>query len=49
MSTERLKEYMIKDFTIDDERLKANGGGNCWKELLDRIMDIRSFEKVLYR
>ena len=48
-STKRLKEYMIKGFTIDDERLKGNSGGNYWKELLDRIRDIRSSEKVLYR
>lgn len=48
-ATERLKEYMIKGFTMDDERLKENGGGNYWKELLDRIHDIRSSEKVMYR
>lgn len=48
-ATKRLKEYMIKGFTIDDERLKGNGGGNYWKELLDRIRDIKSSEKVLYR
>ena len=39
---------MVKGFTMDDERLKRNGGGNYWKELLDRIRDIRSSEKVLY-
>ena len=44
-----LKEYMIKGFALDDERLKGNGGGNYWKELLDRIRDIRSSEKLLYR
>ncbi len=48
-ATERLKEYMIKGFTMDDEHLKGNGGGNYWKELLDRIRDIRSSEKVMYR
>ena len=48
-ATERLKEYMIKGFTMDDNRLKQLGGGNYWKELLDRIRDIRSSEKVLYR
>jgi hypothetical protein len=40
---------MIKGFTMDDERLKNLGGGNYWKELLDRIRDIRSSEKVMYR
>lgn len=48
-ATERLKEYMIKGFTIDDERLKNLGGGNYWRELLERIRDIRSSEKVMYR
>ena len=48
-ATTRLKEYIIKGFTMDDERLKGIGGGNYWKELLDRIRDIRSSEKVLYR
>ena len=48
-ATERLKEYMIKGFTMDDERLKGNGGGKYWRELLARIKDIRSSEKVLYR
>ncbi|MBO4942777.1 MAG: virulence RhuM family protein [Muribaculaceae bacterium] len=48
-ATERLKEYIIKGFTMDDERLKGNGGGAYWRELLDRIRDIRSSEKVIYR
>lgn len=48
-ATERLKEYLIKGFIVDDERLKGNSGGVYWKELLDRIRDIRSSEKVLYR
>jgi hypothetical protein len=41
-ATERLHEYLEKGFTMDDARLKNLGGGNYWKELLDRIRDIRS-------
>lgn len=48
-ATDRLKEYIIKGFTIDDARLKGTGGGEYWRELLDRIRDIRSSEKVMYR
>lgn len=48
-ATSRLKEYIVKGFTMDDDRLKNLGGGNYWKELLDRIRDIRSSEKVMYR
>lgn len=48
-ATSVLKEYIEKGFALDDERLKNNGGGDYWKELLDRIRDIRSSEKVLYR
>ena len=48
-ATGRLKEYMIKGFALDDKRLKELGGGDYWKELLDRIRDIRSSEKVMYR
>ena len=48
-ATERLKEYIVKGFTLDDERLKKLGGGSYWKELLERIRDIRASEKVLYR
>ena len=48
-ATQRLKEYIIKGFTMDDERLKNIGGGGYWYELLNRIRDIRSSEKVLYR
>ncbi|MDR2562581.1 MAG: virulence RhuM family protein [Prevotellaceae bacterium] len=48
-ATERLKEYIIKGFAMDDERLKQAGGGSYWYELLNRIRDIRSSEKVLYR
>jgi hypothetical protein len=48
-ATERLKEYLLKGFTMDDERLKNLGGGGYWKELLQRIRDIRASEKVFYR
>ena len=48
-ATQRLKEYIIKGFVIDDNRLKQNAGGNYWYELLNLIRDIRSSEKVLYR
>jgi hypothetical protein len=48
-ATLRLKEYIVKGFTMDDERLKNLGGGVYWKELLDRIREIRSSEKVMYR
>lgn len=48
-ATERLKEYIIKGFIMDDEHLKNLGGGAYWKELLERIRDIRSSEKVMYR
>jgi hypothetical protein len=45
----RLKEYLIKGFTMNDELLKQNGGGNYFEELLARIRDIRSSEKVFWR
>lgn len=48
-ATNVLKEYVVKGFAMDDDRLKELGGGNYWKELLDRIRDIRSSEKVMYR
>ena len=48
-ATQRLEEYIVKGFTIDSERLKGNGGGQYWYELLNTIKDIRSSEKVLYR
>lgn len=44
-----LREYLIKGFTMNDDLLKKAGGGNYWKELLERIRDIRSSEKVFYR
>ena len=48
-ATERINEYIVKGFTMDDERLKEMGGGGYWKELLNRIRDIRASEKVFYR
>jgi len=48
-ATKRLNEYIRKGFTMDDEKLKEMGGGGYWKELLARIRDIRSSEKVMYR
>jgi len=48
-ATTRLREYIVKGFTMNDDFLKESGGGKYWHELLDRIRDIRSSEKVLYR
>jgi hypothetical protein len=48
-ATQRLKEYIIKGFAMDDERLKRAGGGNYFEELLKRIRDIRSSEKIFWR
>lgn len=48
-ATNILKEYMRKGFALDDERLKNLGGGGYFKELLERIRDIRASEKVIYR
>jgi hypothetical protein len=48
-ATQRLREHIIKGFTLDDERLKQAGGGNYFDELLARIRDIRSSEKVFWR
>ena len=48
-AAERIQEYIVKGFTMDDERLKQLGGGGYWKELLNRIRDIRASEKVFYR
>lgn len=48
-ATDRLREYLVKGFTMDDARLKELGGGQYWRDLLERIRDIRSSEKVLYR
>lgn len=48
-ATERLREYLVKGFTMDDEKLKNLGGGTYWRELLERIREIRSSEKAMYR
>ncbi len=48
-ATQRLREYIVKGFALDDERLKRAGGGNCFEDLLARIRDIRSSEKVFWR
>jgi hypothetical protein len=48
-ATQRLREYIIKGFTLDDDRLKQAGGGHYFDELLARIRDIRSSEKVFWR
>ncbi|MCX5794237.1 MAG: virulence RhuM family protein [Elusimicrobia bacterium] len=48
-ATQRLREYIVKGFAMDDERLKQRGGGNYFEELLSRIRDIRSSEKVFWR
>ena len=48
-ATQRLREYIVKGFALDDERLKRGGGGNYFEELLARIRDIRSSEKVFWR
>lgn len=48
-ATDLLKEYLKKGYVLDDKRLKELGGGDYWKELLDRIKDIRSSEKIIYR
>src|SRR5260370_39244312 len=48
-ATQRLREYIVKGFTLDDDRLKQAGGGNYFDELLERIRDIRSSERVFWR
>jgi len=48
-ATQRLREYIVKGFSLDDQRLKRAGGGNYFEELLARIRDIRSSEKVFWR
>ncbi len=48
-ATQRIREYIVKGFALDDERLKGNAGGAYWRELLERIQDIRSDERLIYR
>ena len=48
-ATKRIHEYIVKGFTLDDERLKGNGGGQYWRELLQRIQEIRTDERIIYR
>lgn len=48
-ATKRIHEYIVKGFTLDDERLKGNGGGQYWRELLQRIQEIRTDERMIYR
>ena len=46
-ATKRIHEYIVKGFTLDDERLKGNGGETYWKELLQRIQEIRTDERIV--
>ena len=48
-ATQRIREYLVKGFVLDDDRLKAAGGGRYFEELLDRIRDIRASERVFWR
>ncbi|MBQ6763721.1 MAG: virulence RhuM family protein [Paludibacteraceae bacterium] len=48
-ATQRIHEYIVKGFALDDERLKGNGGGVYWRELLQRIQEIRTDERLIYR
>lgn len=48
-ATQRLKEYLVKGFTLNDERLKSGSGYNYFKELLDRIREIRLSERLFYQ
>ncbi len=48
-ATQRLREYLVKEFTMNDDLLKRAGGGNYFEELLERIRDVRSSEKVFWK